>query len=522
MYTLGYSFRPWTRSEGDRRRPVDPRVRPRDRRDVRHRSPDPLRPRASRARAGRAPRARWTRRRRERPNATCSFLYMCAGYYDYDAGYTPELPGPRALPRHGRASAAVARGPRLRRQARRRDRQRRDRGDARARAREARRARHDAAALADVHHVAARARRDRRLAARELAGRDAPTRRRAGRTSLLGMAFFAYCAALSRRARSACCVAQVARSSRATSTSTHFTPRYNPWDQRLCLVPDGDLFDALRGGRASIVTDHIETFTETGIALSSGAQLPADLIVTATGPQLQLLGGIADRGRRRAGRAPTQTMVYKGMMCSGVPNLAFAVGYTNASWTLKCDLTSQLRCRLLDYMDEHGFTRVLPRRDPRVGEMPLLDFSSGYVQRALPTAAAARASSAPWRLYQNYALDRLDARARARRRPGARARVDRRVSARPRVRTACQRRVVIAALVRKTARPGARNRVARRHMNLQTRPRSSRAPTALGSVMRANRERSKPGCAPRTCPARSPTSSAHARVVGRQIDQLAA
>ena len=132
-------------------------------------------------------------------------------------------------------------------------------------------------------------------------------------------------------------------------------------------MPDGDLFDAVREGRASVVTDHIETFTETGIRLRSGQELEADLVVTATGLKLKFLGGVEVEvdGKRVE---PSKTLTYKGMMCSDVPNLALAIGYTNASWTLKCDLTSEYVCRLLNYMDAHGYTQCCPRQDRPVGE----------------------------------------------------------------------------------------------------------------------------------------------------------
>jgi len=165
-------------------------------------------------------------------------------------------------------------------------------------------------------------------------------------------------------------------------------------------------FKALREGRASVATDHIETFTENGIRLRSGEELEADLIVTATGLKMRFMGGIElDVDGRRV--QPNETMVYKGMMLSDVPNLAFAVGYTNASWTLKCDLTSEYVCRLLGHMERHGYVQCRPRRnDPSVKEVPLIDFSSGYVQRAL-SMLPKQGSAAPWRLYQNYALDRV-------------------------------------------------------------------------------------------------------------------
>ena len=146
---------------------------------------------------------------------------------------------------------------------------------------------------------------------------------------------------------------------------THFNPSYDPWDQRLCLVPDADLFKAISSGRAEIVTDRIETFTEAGIELESGAELDADVIVTATGLNLLFLGGmsVSVDGEEVD---PSSAMTYKGMMLSDVPNFAFTLGYTNASWTLKADLTSEYVCRLLTHMDEHGYTECVPRAsDPR-------------------------------------------------------------------------------------------------------------------------------------------------------------
>jgi cation diffusion facilitator CzcD-associated flavoprotein CzcO len=187
---------------------------------------------------------------------------------------------------------------------------------------------------------------------------------------------------------------------------THFAPSYKPWDQRICLVPNGDLFTAIRDGRATVVTDHIETFTETGLKLRSGTELAADLIVTATGLELKVLGGVElEVDGQRIDLA--KTMTYKGMMYSGVPNLASCVGYTNASWTLKCDLACEYVCRLLKHMDEGGFTQCRPRlNDARVEKEPLLDFSSGYVKRSA-NELPQQGSRVPWRLYQNYALDRL-------------------------------------------------------------------------------------------------------------------
>jgi monooxygenase len=189
----------------------------------------------------------------------------------------------------------------------------------------------------------------------------------------------------------------------------HFKPRYNPWDQRLCLVPDGDLFEAISAGRASVVTDDIDMFTETGLKLASGAELEADLIVTATGLNMLLLGGtqIAVDGRDVD---LSKTMSYKGMMLSGIPNMAMALGYTNASWTLKCDLTCEYVCRVLNHMAAHGYRQCTPEnRDPSIQEQPLIDFSSGYIQRSIDKFPK-QGSRRPWRLYQNYALDILSLR----------------------------------------------------------------------------------------------------------------
>ncbi len=193
--------------------------------------------------------------------------------------------------------------------------------------------------------------------------------------------------------------------------ATHFNPAYNPWDQRMCLVPDGDLFKAIRRGDASILTDRIETFTENGIKLASGAELQADLIVTATGLDLLALGGmqlVVDGREIELGKTTT----YRGMMIGGVPNMAFAFGYTNASWTLKSDLTCEYVCRLLNHMDRRGCQRCTPQnRDRPITAQPFIDFSSGYVARAIDRFPK-QGSKAPWRLHQNYLLDRLSLRFR--------------------------------------------------------------------------------------------------------------
>jgi monooxygenase len=184
----------------------------------------------------------------------------------------------------------------------------------------------------------------------------------------------------------------------------HFKPRYNPWDQRLCLVPDGDLFKAISAGKASVVTDTIEAFTETGIRLTSGEVLEADVIVTATGLTLVPCGGIKLTVDNREIDV-RDSFVYKGMMLSGVPNLAWCVGYTNASWTLRADLASRQVCRILQHMDREGYSQVIPQPDgDGVEERPLLNLSSGYVTRAADQMPR-QGTKAPWFLRQNYLLD---------------------------------------------------------------------------------------------------------------------
>jgi monooxygenase len=187
---------------------------------------------------------------------------------------------------------------------------------------------------------------------------------------------------------------------------THFTPTYDPWDQRVCLVPDADLFRAIAGGGASVVTDRIETFTERGLQLASGQELEADVIITATGINLQLLGGmtVAVDGEDVDLSA---CVGYKGIMFSGVPNAAVTLGYTNASWTLKADLCAEYVCRLLNHMDAHGHDIVTPRAPaPGTPTHPLIDLRSGYVLRAVD-ALPKQGDRTPWRLHQNYALDIL-------------------------------------------------------------------------------------------------------------------
>jgi cation diffusion facilitator CzcD-associated flavoprotein CzcO len=183
-----------------------------------------------------------------------------------------------------------------------------------------------------------------------------------------------------------------------------FTPRYNPWEQRLCLVPDGDFFRAIKQGRASIVTDQVEAITATGVKLASGATLDADIIVSATGLKLAMLG-LAELFVDGQRVVPADTVNYKGAMYSGVPNMAATFGYTNASWTLKADLTAQFVCRLLNHMKKTGARQCLPPAGAAGTDLqPWVDFSSGYFQRALDQLPR-QGRTKPWKLNQNYLSD---------------------------------------------------------------------------------------------------------------------
>jgi monooxygenase len=183
----------------------------------------------------------------------------------------------------------------------------------------------------------------------------------------------------------------------------HFTPPYDPWDQRLCIVPDGDLFKAMKKGDADVVTDHIDRFVPEGIRLRSGQVLEADVVVSATGLKLQLFGGV--RPSLDGQEVPLHDQfVWQGSMLTGLPNLALCVGYTNASWTLRADLTSRLVCKVLTFMRKHDYAAVVPVPDHGMAERPLLDLAAGYVQRSIG-AFPKQGDRGVWRVRQNYLLD---------------------------------------------------------------------------------------------------------------------
>ncbi len=407
MHTLGYRFRPWTEAKSIAGGPSILRYVRQAARDSGIEEKIRLHHRVVGAEWSTAE-ARWTVEVErsdtgENVRLTCGFLFICSGYYRYDQGYAPEFPGMERFsgrvvhPQHwpddldyagkrivviGSGATAMTLVPALAEQA--------------ARVTMLQRSPTYVVSMPAEDAIASRLRR-------VLPDRAAYAIVR-WKNVLLQMASYQ----LSRR-RPEYMKSLLRRGVKRALPSgydvdTHFNPRYNPWDQRLCLVPDGDLFKAISAGRAEIVTDQIDTFTENGIRLESGAELDADLIVTATGLNLQFLGGM-----RVAvdGREPdlAKAMAYKGMMLSDVPNFVFTLGYTNASWTLKADLTSEYACRLLTHMDAHGYRQCVPRvTDPSIAEEPLLDFSAGYVLRSIDQLPK-QGSKAPWKLRMNYPLD---------------------------------------------------------------------------------------------------------------------
>jgi cation diffusion facilitator CzcD-associated flavoprotein CzcO len=406
MHTLGYRFKPWTASksitDGDsileyvRRTAQESGI---DRRiHFHHRVVSA---------AWSSAENRWTVEAEradtgETVRLTCGFLWTCSGYYRYDEGYTPEFEGvdrfagPVVHPQHwpadldysgkkvvviGSGATAVTLVPAMAKEA--------------AHVTMLQRSPTYIASLPAEDPIATRLRR-------RLPERAAYAVVR-WKNVLIQAAFYQ----LSRRRPEL--IKRWIRKGVVRSlppgydVDKHFKPRYNPWDQRMCLVPDGDLFRSISKGEASVVTDQIATFTERGIELESGEELEADVIITATGLNLLFLGGIELTVDGEQVDVPSK-MTYKGMMLSGVPNAAFTVGYTNASWTLKADLTSEYVCRLLNHMDAHGYKRCVAEVDPSVSEQPLLDFTSGYVQRSLDHFPK-QGSKEPWKLRQNYVFD---------------------------------------------------------------------------------------------------------------------
>jgi monooxygenase len=406
MFTLGYSFEPWSDAKAiadggailayleatARKYGIEPRIR------FRHRV---------RRASWSSTDACWTvdverGDEKEPVRLRCNFLFMCSGYYDYAAGYSPPFPGaerfagPIVHPQHwrgdvdwtgklvvviGSGATAVTLVPEL-----------------------AKRAAHVTMLQRSPTYIVSMPAEDRvaNWLRRRLPARVAYAVTR-WKNVLLGMWFYRFCRRHPARAR-----AMITRWVREAlgpghDVHPHFEPRYDPWQQRMCLVPDGDLFAAIRDGRVSVVTDEIATFTAGGIALRSGVELPADVIVTATGLNLLFLGGV-DVTVDGARVDFAKTYNYKGMMFSDVPNLALAVGYTNASWTLKAELVCRYVCRLLNHMASTGARQCTPRVRETITPAPFIDLTSGYVRRSID-AFPKQGSKLPWRLHQNYARD---------------------------------------------------------------------------------------------------------------------
>jgi cation diffusion facilitator CzcD-associated flavoprotein CzcO len=412
MYTLGYRFRPWKDAKAIADGPsilayirevasdhgIDRRIR------YGHRVA---------AASWSTPQARWTvdierGPERTKTRLTCNFLWMCSGYYDYAAGYLPAFAGverfkgclvhPQKWPEDldyagkrvvviGSGATAVTLVPSM--------------AETAAHVTMLQRSPTYMVSRPSQDSVANKLRRSLPLKLAYMMTR--------WKNVLLGMYFYQMCKRDPEKVKRLLLGGVRQMLGPDYDIATHFTPRYKPWDQRLCLVPDADFFRCIREGKVTVVTDQIETFTETGLKLKSGAELPADIIVTATGLVLVPLGGARLTVDGRA-VDPAQTFIYKGMMYSDVPNLASVFGYTNASWTLKADLVCEYVCRLLNHMDRGGFRQCVPHNsDPTLGEEPWVNFSSGYIQRALAMQPK-QGSRHPWKLYQNYVLDLLSLR----------------------------------------------------------------------------------------------------------------
>jgi monooxygenase len=407
MHTLGYRFRPWTEAKSIADGPsileyvratardggIDAKIR------FNHRVA---------AASWSSEEARWTVEAEradsgETVTLTCDFLFMCSGYYRYDEGFTPEFEGIESFggevvhPQHwpedldyagkrvvviGSGATAMTLVPAMAKQA--------------AQVTMLQRSPTYVVSMPGEDALANGLRRF-------LPDRVAYPIVRWKNVTLQGLSY-----RLSRRRpklmRKLLRRGVVKALPPGYDVDTHFNPRYNPWDQRLCLVPDADLFRSISDGSAEIVTDRIAGFDENGIRLQSGERLDADVVVTATGLNLLFLGGTRFE---IDGREPSfaRALTYKGMMLNDFPNFAFTLGYTNASWTLKADLVAEYVCRLLNHMDAGGYDVSVPRiDDPSITEEPLLDFNSGYVLRSLAELPK-QGSKEPWKLKQSYPFD---------------------------------------------------------------------------------------------------------------------
>jgi len=333
---------------------------------------------------------------------TCGFLYLCSGYYRYDQGYTPDWPGqqdyagllvhPQQWPTDldltgknvlviGSGATAVTMVPAL--------------AETAAKVTMLQRSPSYVLSLPATDPID--------VLLRKMLPEDLGYRVVRWKNARMGTLIYNFCQKHPVRARAMLRKAAIKQLPAGYDVDTHLKPAYDPWDQRMCLVPDGDFFAAIKSGKAEIVTDHIEAFTPAGLRLRSGAELDADVIITATGLNLLPLGAIpltVDGAEIRV----AERVAYKGMMLDGVPNMAFAIGYTNASWTLKVDLVSTYVSRIAQHMTTNGFASVTPRLSGPIETSPFIEMTSGYFERSrhlLPR----QGSKPPWRLRQHYFKD---------------------------------------------------------------------------------------------------------------------
>ena len=407
MFTLGYSFKPWTAAkaladgpsirsyvrEAASEHDIDRRIR--------------FNSKVVRAEWS-SETARWTveidhTETGERSRMSCNFLFGCTGYYRYDEGYTPTFEGidrfegqvvhPQHWPEDldyagkrvliiGSGATAVTLLPAM-----------------------TDRAEHVTMLQRSPSYVLSIPGSDPvALLLRKLLPAKKAYALLRWKNVLLAMALFGLSQKVPNLVRRLLRKGAQTQLPTGYDVDTHFNPSYKPWDQRMCMVPDGDFFNAISKGRASVVTDRIETFTEKGVKLASGDELEADIVITATGLNLLVMGGISLSVDGEEVDI-SKTVGYKGMMFSGVPNMVLTLGYTNASWTLKADLVSEYVCRVLNHMDQRGYDRFLPTRPgPSVSTEPFLNLKSGYVMRSIDELPQ-QGSVAPWRLNQNYVLD---------------------------------------------------------------------------------------------------------------------
>ena len=398
MYTFGFSFRPWSSESAIAQKSniLDYLKETADEFGINEHIQ--YNTKVSRA-AWSSANTRWTLTTQNDEQLSCNYIYMCAGYYDYEQAYDPGFDGlenykgdvihPQFWPEGidysnkkvvvvGSGATAVTLVPSL-----------------------AKRAEHVTMLQRSPSYLAARPAID------PIANRFSKW---FGRWSarwwfiISTMFLYWYCRTFPNRAKVKI-IDEVKDVLGDKFEAKHYTPSYNPWDQRVCLCPDGDFFEAIKADKASVETDDIAGFTEDTIKLKSGKSLDADVIVSATGLNIKFFGGIEfiiDDELLVANRQYT----YKGMMLSGVPNTFLAVGYSNASWTLKVDLTHRYASRMINYMDRKGFTQARATVHDAMQDIPLIDLSSSYIQRSLDMLPR-QAKSKPWRLHQNFILDNL-------------------------------------------------------------------------------------------------------------------